>query len=342
MPKTVSGLWEKVVSFESLYRAYLAARKGKRCSTDVLRYGDSLEENIINTQNLLVHHMWFPGRWREFWVCEPKKRRICAPPFEDRVVHHALVAAIEPCFERRFIYDSYACRTGKGTHAAHRRLMRFIRAARQKWGKFYVLQTDISAYFPSIRHDLLIDAIGRSISDPDVMWLIQCIVKDSGFTGRGLPIGALTSQLFANVFLDKLDHHIKDDLGERYYVRYMDDTVTISPSRKHLQEMEAHIGEFLGRELDLRLNPKTKVYPSVRGIDFCGYRCWATHVLPRQRNVRRIQRRLRKMAKLYSRGEIELSQVQPVVASYLGYMQHCNGYKTVSRFLGDLVFERRY
>jgi len=144
MPKTYNNLWEQVVIFENLYEAYLEARKGKRYRDEVLLFGSNLEENLINLQNHLLWKSWRPGRFRSFYVYDPKKRLICAPPFQDRVVHHALVRVIDPLFERKFIYDSYACRKGKGTHAAVQRLQSFLRKARRNWDRTYVLKADIS------------------------------------------------------------------------------------------------------------------------------------------------------------------------------------------------------
>jgi retron-type reverse transcriptase len=139
MPKTYNNLWEQVVIFENLYEAYLEARKGKRYRDEVLLFGSNLEENLINLQNHLLWKSWRPGRFYSFYVHDPKKRLIQAPPFQDRVVHHALVRVIEPFFERKFIYDSYACRKGKGTHAAVQRLQSFLRRARRNWDRVYVL-----------------------------------------------------------------------------------------------------------------------------------------------------------------------------------------------------------
>lgn len=332
-PKTFNGLWLSIVSFENLYKGYQEARKLKRFRSEILRYEKNLEERLIDTQNRLIWHAWSPGKWKSFITYEPKKRVIQAPPFTDRVVHHALVRVIEPLFEKKFIYDSYACRKDKGTHAAHSRVVEFLRSFSAK--RCYVLQTDIRSYFPSIDHDVLMGLLQRTIRDKNTLWLLNKIVRKSGFEGRGIPIGALTSQLFANIYLNELDHFVKDDLGIKRYLRYMDDALFFSSEKASLKDILIEVRDFLRNKLKLELNPKTHIYSAVQGVNFCGYRTWATHTLPRKRNVRRAQRKLRKMAKLYSEGRISIETIKSVLFSWLGYMQHCNGHKTVEKFLQE-------
>jgi len=335
MPRTYGNLWPQVIAWENLHGAYLEARRGKRYKPEVLCFTERLEENLTNIQNHLCWKSWRPGRWREFTVYEPKARFIQAPPFKDRVVHHALVRVIEPLFERKFIFDSYACRVGKGTHAAVLRTQQFMRKAKAKWGQVYVLKGDISKYFPSIRHEHLLGILKRTIRDRDVLWLCETIIQNCGEKGRGIPVGALTSQLFANVYLDQLDHLIKDDLGIKHYIRYMDDWVVLAPDKKYLWETLYCVEDFISSRLGLVLNPKTQVFPASHGIDFCGYRIWPTHLLPRKRNVKKAKRRFKWMAKAYAQGRITLGYIGPRVASFLGYMKYCSAYKTAREVLQE-------
>ncbi|MBW2599340.1 MAG: group II intron reverse transcriptase domain-containing protein [Deltaproteobacteria bacterium] len=341
MPKTYGDLWPIVMSWNNLYAAYLEAARGKRYRPEVLKFAANLEENLINIQNHLYWKTWTPGRWREFIVHEPKIRHIQAPPFKDRVVHHALVRVIEPLFERKFIYDSYACRVGKGTHTAVLRTQEFLRRAKAEWDQTYVLKADISKYFPSIRHDPLLRIVKRTIRDKDILWLCETIIRNCGENGRGIPVGALTSQLFANIYLDRLDHFIKDELGIKFYTRYMDDWIIFCDTKKQLWSILDLATDFLTFELGLRLNPKTSAFPAGRGVDFCGYRIWTTHLLPRKRNVKRARRRFCKFIKLYSEGYISLEKVRASVMSFLGYMKHCSGFKTTESVLGELVLRKK-
>jgi len=195
MPRTANGLWENLTTFENLYLAYLGARDGKRYRNEVMQFSIEAEESLFNIQNHLIWKSWTPGLQREFVVREPKLRLIQAPPFQDRIVHHALVRVVEPHFERRFIADSYACRKGKGTQRAVMRVQHFLRVAKRNWGAgLYVVKADISRYFASIQHHVLMQEVERAIADPNVLWLWRQILGGYGHeAGLVLPVGALTS-----------------------------------------------------------------------------------------------------------------------------------------------------
>lgn len=338
MARTATGLWDSVVTFDNIHAAYLAARKGKRYTPEVLEFSFSVEEKLFDIQGRLVNGVWRPGKPREFMVHDPKPRMIAAPPFADRVVHHALVRVIEPILERRFIFDSYACRKGRGIHGAVGRLQAGLRDAQRRHDKVWVLKADISKYFPSISHERMLWVLGRSISDRKVLGLCRTILDGYGYDhGVGIPVGALTSQLFANAYLDQLDHWMKDELGLRHYVRYMDDFVVLAGSKAELWSLYDAVADFLATRLALRLNRKTAVFPASQGIDFCGYRMWATHRLPRKRNVKKARAMFRELAWLYRKGEASYDHVRPFVASFLGYMKHCRSYRTVEGMLDDFV-----
>jgi hypothetical protein len=345
MPVTHSNIWPEVVNFDNLFHAFLEASRAKRFRGSVLHYGQRLEENLIDALNRLTWKQWEPARYRQFYVYEPKRRTINAPPFKDRVVHHALVRVIEPLFEAKFIPGSYACRAGKGTHAAKVRVEKFAATASRKWGDYYVLKADIKSFFPSIDRHVMMEIIKRTISDKDALWLIGKIVNCDG-DQRGVPIGALTSQLFANVYLDSLDHYLKDDLGVKMYVRYMDDFLVIHPDKAYLNRLLADIETFVTDRLHLTLNPKTCIFKAGNStchpIDFCGYRIWPNRTLPRKRTVKGAKKRFRKFAELYSQDKMTLEQISTRIMSFLGYMKHCDGIKTVESTLEQLVFTKHH
>lgn len=341
MPITASDLWGRITSFENLYDAYLDARRGKRYRHPVLRFSANAEENLANLQNHLLWKSWRPGPLREFVVKEPKLRLIHAPPFADRVIHHALVRVVEPAFEKKFIYDSYACRVGKGTQAAVARVQHFLRVAKRNHGPgCYVVKADISRFFASIRHDILMTEVRRTVRDPDALWLWSQIIEGYGNNdGIGLPTGALPSQLGANLLLNRLDHTAKDQMGLKHYARYMDDFIAILPSKAEAAAVLAELTATVN-SLGLSMNPKTTIHPWQRGIDFCGYRIWPTHILPRKRNIKRARASFRKLSAQYAKGEIGPEHVRQRVASFLAYSKHCQAKTTVAGVLGDLVLTR--
>lgn len=324
MPVTANGLWDELISWDNLLAAYHEARKGKRYKPDVMRFHRHWEERLLNIHNHLVWGSWQPLPFSAFPVFEPKERLIEAPAFADRVVHHALHRVVEPHFERRFIHHSYACRHGKGTHAACHALQRLLRRGQRQWGKVLVLQADIRRYFPHIHHDRLLQQIRQTISDDRTVDLWARIIQANGADGIGLPIGALTSQLGANVYLDALDHHVTDHLGHGSYLRYMDDWIVLGNSKQQLQTLLRDLTDWLHHELGLRLS-KWSVYPASQGIDFAGYRTWPTHIKPRKRNTRRARRRLKQLTTGIQTGRNTPDQLHATVASYAGYLKHCSG-----------------
>jgi retron-type reverse transcriptase len=338
MPKTNNDIWKDVIDFERLYQGYKDARRGKRYRRESLLFAKNLEENLITLQNELIWNTYAPSPFRQFYVYEPKKRLISAPAFRDRVVQHTLVSVIEPIFEKKFVKETFACITGRGTHAAVRHTLSCSRAAKRNWGGYYVLKCDISGFFPSVNHDVLKKIMRHSISDARVLNLLDNIIDSYDAEGRGIPIGSLTSQLAANVYLDPLDHYLKEECRVAYYARYMDDFVILHHDKVYLRELWQDIETFVRYKLDLNLNPKTGIFPDRRGIDFCGYRIWPTHIKPRKSTVKRAKRRLKKMARVYKTNPGILEHAKASLNSFLGYIKHCSGNKTMKSLLKSVIF----
>jgi retron-type reverse transcriptase len=337
--KAYNNLFTSVVDYENLYNAYVKAKRGKRYRIEALRFKENLEENLIELQNELIWNMYTPLPYRQFWVSDPKRRLISAPAFRDRVVHHALVQVIEPIFEKKFISDSFACRKGLGTHAAVARIQHFARIAHRNYGEFYVLKLDVHRFFPSINHAILKKEFARAISDKMVNALYRVVIDSFETDGRGLPIGALTSQLSANIYLNALDHFIKDICGARYYVRYMDDMIILHPSKQHLRRLWILIEGYLNAYLDLELNPKSRIFLWKQGIDFCGYRIWPTHIKPKKATIQRTRRRLKRYAELYRSNPRILEKAKQSILSFLGYTKHCRCRTTTIGILNSIVFQ---
>ena len=332
-------MFEKIVEFDNLYFAAKEAEKGKRYKSPVMKYMENVEENIINAQNHLIWGSYTPSNHRRFAVYEPKLRIISAPPFSDRVVHHAIHRVIEPVINKRFIYDSYACRKGKGTHAAADRAQSFIRIVKRNHGSVYALKADIAKYFNSINHATLKYIVGTHINCKRTLVLLEKIIdhSDTDNAGVGIPIGNLTSQLFANMYLNELDQFVKHGLREKFYVRYMDDFIIIHHDKEHLQRVRKTIEEWLSVNLQLKTNNKTQVFPissgNGRALDFVGYRIYATHKLLRKCTQKRFKHKIKRLRKLYAQGEVELDDISPIISSYLGCAKHAQSYDFIKYVL---------
>ncbi len=341
MARTHRNLYSQVWAWENLVEAFRKSRRGKRTRPDVCQFEYNLEAELVCLQDELRERTYRPGVYRHFRIFEPKMRMISAAPFRDRVVHHALCNVIEPLLERSFIFDSYACRKHKGLHAALERCTEFAHRFE------YVLKTDVVKFFPSIDHHTLLNILRRSIADEGVIDLIAlilqsgCGVPSAGvgpvyFDGddlfaalrpRGLPIGNLTSQFFANVYLNLVDHFVKDDCRVKGYVRYADDMLCFSNSKSELQKLRSAIESFLHK---LRLcihDRKTVIMPVRHGIPFLGMVVRPGYRRLKHANVQRIHRRMRRLEQEYSSGEISSKQVLASFMGWKGYAQHaaCSG-----------------
>jgi len=343
MPKTHRHLFEQIVAFDNLHQAYIKARQNKRYRSEVLSFSANLEEELLLLRRELIDRTYCTGRYRRFTVREPKTRLVAASPFRDRVVHHALCNIIGPIFEATFIHDSYACRVGKGTHAGADRVTEFLRHAHRQCGEVWVLKGDVAGYFPSVDHGILLRMIERKVRCPGTLWLVEEILDSwhtEGRPGSGIPIGNLTSQLWANLYLNELDQFVKHELKRRWYVRYMDDWVVLANNKGELQQVRADIADFLGDHLVLQLNSKTSVFPAAQGIDFLGYRIWATHRLLRKSSVKRMRCRLGKFERDYGSGAVELDHITASIMSWLGHASHADCYSLKKRLFQDFKLRR--
>jgi len=334
MPLT--ALFDRLTSFSNLLLAAQRAQRGKRVRPNVAAFWLNREQELVRLQESLQTRTYRPGPYRTFILHEKKPRLISAAPFRDRVVHHALCNIIEPIFDRSFLFDSYACRKGKGTHAAVERASTYTRRFR------YVLKCDLEKYFPSIDHDILFAQVARRIHDAGVLWLVRTIIDGSNpqpdvvryhpgddlFTPferrRGIPIGNQTSQFFANVYLDGLDHFVKDRLRAPGYVRYVDDFLVFADEKTRLHEAKAAIEERCA-VLRVCLHPrKCFVAPVKHGVTFLGYRLFPTHRRLDAENVRRFRRRLRRDAAAVASGTLPVARARDSVRSWMAHASHAD------------------
>ena len=319
-------LLEAMGDYGNVQKAYNKARKCKRHRKDVLIFTKDKEENLDKVREDIINLAYEPSKYHYFKVYEPKERQIMALPFYDRVVQHAINNVLEPIFDKRFISQSYACRKGKGMHAASDTLKEWL----YEWNKYhpdqplYAIKADIHHYFQSIDHAVLKTEIRKVIKDAGVLALLDRIIDHNGNMpdGVGIPVGNLTSQLFANIYLDALDQFIKHELGVEAYIRYMDDFVILSPDKEQLRSWLAQIEQFLREELKLEFNPKTTILAAKNGIDFVGYKHRATHRKVRKDSIKRIKRTIKKCES----GKITKEQLQKSIQSWTGHAGHADSY----------------
>ena len=349
MAKTFNNLFEKLIDFETIFLAYKNARKGKRETDACIIFERNLEENLIELQNELIWGSYKMGGYFYFDVHEPKKRHVAALiDFKDRVLQHALCDVLNEVFEPRFIFDSYACRDGKGTHAGADRAQKMMRECLAQHGQVYALKADISKYFASIDHEILNRLIRRKITDQKILAIIDGIIDSyhtPGCPGKGLPLGNLTSQLFANIYLDALDQHVKNVKREKWYVRYADDWVVFHHDKLHLRALRIELQIWLGIELKLSTNHKTMVFPvsstNGRGVDFLGYHLWPDRRRLRKSSLKRFARRLRKLQRQYAAGEIDSKQIKQQIACWAAHARHGNALPALNSILQKHPFTRR-
>ncbi|MGK5092739.1 reverse transcriptase domain-containing protein [Deltaproteobacteria bacterium TL4] len=304
--KRYRGLFERVVCFENLFKAAHRAFAGKKDNERVARFYFHLETELLSLEQELKEGTYQMAPYRKFKVYEPKERQICAADFRDRVVHHAICQVLEPIWDRTLIFDTYACRKDKGTHQAIQRAQEFCRKY-----PFY-FKCDIRKYFESIDHECLKRILRKKIKDVPLLNLLDQIIDDSGNEsppGKGVPIGNLTSQHFANLYLGELDQLLKSGSGVKGYLRYMDDLLCFGNSKGELDERKTQIEAFLQYPLKLELKTKaSRLAPVSEGIPFLGVRIFpATIRLQRERWIR-FQRKLKQREKELTHGLLEEDQ----------------------------------
>lgn len=300
-----------------------------------------LEDNLFTIQKAMLDKSYILGPYRKLWVYVPKSRLVMALPYPDRIVQWSIYQYLNPFYERIFIEDSYACRKNKGSHKAADRLQYWMRQVSRKPGPgWYYLKLDISKYFYRVNHEKLLEILARRIKDTDMMAVIRSIVDSRaepfglppGRTPQntppeewvydvGMPIGNLTSQLFANIYLNELDQYCKHRLKIHYYIRYMDDIIILAPDKATLHSWKDLIETFLRDELKLSLNDKTSIRPVKQGVEFVGVRIWATHKKLRKSTVRRIKRETRAICERYA-ADMDSAKFSRHIASINGLLEH--------------------
>ena len=320
--KRFGNLWESVVSFENLRIAALEASKAKRQSAPVQNFLFNLEPNIINLQNQLITSEYKPGAYSYFTIYEPKERKICAAPFVDRVVHHAVCRVMDPSLERIYVPQSYACRTNKGMHKAIDKAQGYLRSSK------YFLKCDIEKFFDSVDHEVLKSCLRLKFKDKQLLELLDKIIDHpvpGNPTGRGLPIGNLTSQHFANFLLTGMDIKILEEIRPEGYVRYMDDFVLFVDDKSKLHEAKRIIRNYLFENLRLKLKLKGSfIAPGYHGLPFLGFQIFPSIKRLKRANWIRFTRKFKESYNAFETGLINETTLIRSTASLFGHIRHAD------------------
>ncbi len=366
-------------SYENLYRAYLDCRKNKRNTPAAILFEMNAEEHLFQLQHELTDRSFRPSTSSCFVTKNPKLREIFAADFRDRITHHLLVRYLEAIWEPVFIYDSYASRPGKGTHLAVQRLQKFSRKVTCNCTRpAYYLQLDIKNFFMSINKQILYALIRSRCQQEEMLWLASILIfhdptedyhlkspkallnqipRQKSLFGverdYGLPIGNLTSQFFANVYLNGLDQFVKHVLKCRFYMRYVDDFVLLHPCNEQLRTWQQQIESFLHSKLELRLNPaRTRLRPLNNGIDFVGYIVRPSYILCRNRVVHNLETRLREFEQILiaTQGQFSvirydravLDELFACLNSYLAHFKHADAFTLTRRIFEKFTYLKYY
>lgn len=340
-------MFDRISDLENLVLSWREFRLGKKDRPDVLLFERHLEDNLWALHASLRDKTYRHHPYKSFFIRDPKVRHIHKASVRDRLLHHAIVRHLNPIFDQTFIHDSYSCRVGRGTHKGVERFVAFGRKASANFTMpCWVLKCDIKKFFATIDQQILLRILFRRITDPDTQWLLHKIVSSfqsefSAHTERpkGVPIGNLTSQLFANVYLNEFDQFMKHELKEKYYIRYADDFVVLHPQRIHCMDIVRPIDMFLKTELKLELHPrKVIVRKFSQGVDFLGYVCFPHFRIPRLATERRIFRKIREKARLVKNGRLSAESFHQTVQSYFGILGHSNSFQLRQELENQIFF----
>ncbi len=341
--KSHKYLYPKIYSIRNLCIAWRKARKGKTKKDYVIEFELKLRENILELYKELKSETYNPKPLKTFIVKDPKTRKISKSAFRDRVTHHAICNVIEPIFDKTFIYDSCANRKGKSNLFALERFYKFQREVSENGkqeGWFnnnqvrgFCLKADIKHYFQEVNQDILINILRKKIKDKKTIVLINKILKNYWNKEKGMPLGNLTSQFFANVYLNELDYFIKHKLKSKYYIRYVDDFVILHNSKERLKIWKAEIDNFLKQELELELHKdKSRIVSLSRGVDFVGFRNFYYFQLLRKRNMKKMLIKI----KLFEQGSMSYEKLLESFQGWNAYAKWANSHKLREKVLREI------
>jgi retron-type reverse transcriptase len=341
-----TNLFNKLITPENLFFAWEEFRRDKKKKEDVLVFEKNLEREIFSLHRELQSHTYKHSGYTGFYISDPKRRHIHKARVRDRVLHHAIMGILYPLYEKTFIHNSFSCRIGKGTHKGVNALRSMLyKASKNNTRNVHILKCDIEKFFDSINHEILLSVLSSRIKDQELMNLLTEVVesftsdRSTLFDRCGVPIGNLTSQLFANVYMDTFDQFMKHELKVKYYARYTDDFVIVSENKEYLLHLLPQIRLFLKEKLKIQIHPKkVTINKFGRGIDYLGYVLFPHFTLIRKRTRKRALRKINEKILLYKRDEISEDKVHATLMSYLGVLSHADAHRFSEKLKNDYFF----
>lgn len=332
------SLYERIYDTKNLEESYKRTQSGNRkYRKEAIYFAMSKERKLRCLQKELEDRTYRPGSYIEFYVFEPKKRLVHAPHIRDKIVQFSIHTVLQGVYRPVFIKDSYACLEDKGAHEAVHRIQHYMRLAQWKYEEPYIVKIDVRKFFYSINRDILKTIYRKKIpeSEQDFLRILDMIVDSSPEGEKGLPLGNVTSQDFANIYLNEVDQFCKRYLGLKWYVRYMDDICIVVKDRETARDVLAKIRTYVKDHLDLELNEKTHIYPLAQGINTLGFRIHTTHLEVRNSSKTAMKRRIKKIDEKVQSGRLTKKQAQQAVNAWLGHARHSNSYN-----LAKKIFEK--
>jgi RNA-directed DNA polymerase len=325
--KRYGNLFEKIIDIENLKLAHKNARKGKTHYSAVRVVDNDPDSFLWQLHNSLKNKTFTTSPYKTKQICKPKPRTIYKLPyFPDRIVHHAVMNVLQPIWDKTFIRDLYSAIPGKGIHAGSYRLRQFMRNA---INTKYCLKFDISKFYPSINHNILLEKIHKKIKCKNTLWLLENIIR-SPEGSTNVPIGNYLSQYFSNLYLSEFDHWIKERKQIRYYIRYCDDGVILHQDLAMLNELQTEIKEYFSENLNLTINPKTQIINvDKQGVDFLGYRCFRDHTLLRKSSALNFKKRI---GYIESNNTIPSFTISSIMSS-IGWLKHSDSYNLLNKYV---------
>lgn len=332
------SLYEKIYDTNNMEESYKRTQSAERkYRKEAIYFSMSKERKLRGLRKELKDKTYRSGSYIEFYVYEPKKRLVHAPHIRDKIVQFSIHTVLQGVYRPVFIKDSYACLEDKGTHEAVHRIQHYMRLAQWKYEEPYIVKIDVRKFFYSINRDILKTIYRKKIpeSEQDFLRILDMIVDSSPEGEKGLPLGNVISQDFANIYLNEVDQFCKRYLGLKWYVRYMDDICIIVKDRETARNVLAKIRAYVKDHLDLELNEKTHIYALAQGINTLGFRIHTTHLEVRNSSKAAMKRRIKKIDEKVQSGRLTKKQAQQAVNAWLGHARHSNSYN-----LAKKIFEK--